>query len=90
MAERPDYVPWTWTHGRLNRRFWSSPTRILAGLVVMPFALLAISLLQFGLGSTTWGVVFAVSAGAATIEAVVYAPRARRAARSNKKPSDQA
>jgi hypothetical protein len=90
MRERPDYVPWIWTRGRLNRQFWSSPTRMFAWLVVAPFGLLAVTLLQFAVGSTALGVAFAVSTSAATIEALIYAPRALRAARSSEAPSDQA
>ncbi len=79
MVERPNYVPRTWTRGALNRRFWSSPKRVFAWLVVTPFGFVAVAALQFVAGDTLLGVLFAVGAGVNGAQAAIYAPRALRA-----------
>jgi hypothetical protein len=88
MSERPDYVPPTWTRGPLNRRFWTDPTRVFAWLVVTPFGFLAVALLNLLVGSTVIGVLLAVGTVVAGIQAVIYAPRALRAVRANKRAGD--
>jgi hypothetical protein len=82
MVERPSYVPRTWTRGALNRRFWSSPKRVFAWLVVTPFGFVAVAALQFMAGDAILGVLFAVGAGVSGAQAAIYAPRALRAVRS--------
>lgn len=85
MAERPDYVPRTWTRGPLNRHFWSNPTRVFAWLVVTPFGFVVVALLNFLAGGTVVGVLLLLGAGISAIQAAIYAPRALRAVRARER-----
>jgi Flp pilus assembly protein TadB len=83
VSERPDYVPRTWTQGRMNRAFQADPRRVVAWFIVVPAlaVLLAAGLLATG----SWlGLVPAIAAVALLGQAAVYLPRALRASRRDR------
>ena len=85
MVERPDYVPLSWTRGPLNRRFWRNPTRVFVWLVVLPFCLAAVAAFKLTTGATVMGALILLFTVISIVQAVIYAPRALRAARAHER-----
>jgi hypothetical protein len=78
--EPPDWVPPMWTRGRLNRRFYRSPGRMLIWFSVVPVAGVVITVTSALSGGWTW-VVFAAATLAVARQSAGYWPRAWRAYR---------
>lgn len=81
MKQRPDYVPVTWTGGRLNRSFARSPRRVFWWLVLTPLLCLGAGILLFVAGALAFGILALAAAIVNAVQAAIYAPRARRASR---------
>lgn len=83
MAQRPDYVPSMWTQGSMNRWFQTDPRRVVAWFIVAPAVavLVAAGLLLSG---SFLGWLAALAAVALLWQAMVYLPRALRAARERR------
>jgi hypothetical protein len=84
-GERPEYVPWLLTRGRLSRLYWASPARAFAWLVVTPFGVGIVAVLNLLVGSTIVGVVFIVGTALTLAQAVYYGPRALKALRGQRR-----
>jgi ABC-type dipeptide/oligopeptide/nickel transport system permease subunit len=82
MTERPDYVPRTWTGGRINSWIAERPMRVFVWLLSVPGVVLAAAVVCLLIGRTVAGVVLMVAACPVGGQAVIYAPRALRAARA--------
>jgi hypothetical protein len=85
MAERPDYLPRTWTRVPLDRHFWASPTHVFAWLVVAPFGFVVVAALNLIVGSTVVGAIVLLCAVVSIVQAAIYAPRALRAVRAQER-----
>jgi hypothetical protein len=82
MAERPDYVPRLWTQGPVNRRFQSSPRRVLVWLVVVAVFGIVLTTALFAAGPQgRFPYVMGVATVIGVLNALIYGPRAYRAMR---------
>jgi hypothetical protein len=84
MEPKPDYVPRLWLLWGPDRWMASEPRRVLAWFIVAPVlgVIAAVALLLIGSGA--WFVAAAGSV-AVILQAIVYAPRARRAMRERRR-----
>jgi hypothetical protein len=82
--QRPEYVPWLWLGGRLNRWYWQSPRRVLWWLVAAPIVGLVAAAVFLATGETVLGIVCVAGVVVGTVQAILFVPRAIRANREQR------